>query len=394
MANIPIYDGSSNFVPNTGLTPFGFYDNDPDFQTDADKVVKFCAQRLGWPVENVELDNKQFYTAFEQAVTVYGNELFAYKQREDYLTVQGAGYNYTTNNNFATASLTPNLSSVIKMSDQYGAEAGVGGDITWYSGSIVMTASIQDYDLGQWAIDNDVTASDGSPDIEITRVFYNDMPAINRFYDPYGATGTGMIGMMDAFGWGAYSPAISFLLMPLSFDTQRLQQIEMNDQIRKSNYTFQLIDNKLRIFPIPTSGMDGQNYWFQYLRPTERISNSISAGSGNVNDISQMPYKNPIYSQINSVGRSWIFEYALALCKEMLGFVRNKYSTVPIPGAEVTLNGDALINSAQGEKDALITKLREYFDQTSRQSLLERRAAESTARNSELSNVPMTIFVG
>jgi hypothetical protein len=394
MANIPIYNGSSTFVPNTGLTPFGFYDNDVDFQTDADKVVKFCAQRLGWPIENVELQDTQFYTAFEQAVTVYGNELFAYKQREDYLSVEGSNVNYTTNNNFATASITPNLSRVIKMSEQYGAEAGVGGELTWYSGSIVLTSSIQDYDLGQWAIDNDITGSDNNPDLEITRVFYNDMPAINRFYDPYGATGTGMAGMMDAFGWGAYSPAISFLLMPLSFDTQRLQQIEMNDQIRKSNFTFQLIDNKLRVFPIPGDSNDGNQYWFQYIRPTERVANSIAAGSNNVNDISQMPYKNPIYSHINSVGRSWIFEYALALCKEMLGFVRNKYSQVPIPGAEIQLNGDSLISSAQNEKDALIAKLRDYFDQTSRQSLLERRAAESTARNSELSNVPMVIFVG
>ena len=392
MANIPIYNGSSNFTP--GLTPFGFYDTDSDFVSDADKVVKFCAQRLGWPIENVELDNKQFYTAFEQAVTVYGNELFAYKQREDYLSVEGSNYNYTTDNNFATASITPNLSNVVKMSQQYGTEAGVGGNVTWYSGSIIMTASIQDYDLGEWALANDITGSDGSPDIEITRVFYNDMPAINRFYDPYGATGTGMAGMMDAFGWGAYSPAISFLLMPLSFDVQRLQQIEMNDQIRKSNFTFQLVDNKLRIFPIPGDSSDGKQYWFQYLRPTERIADSISSGGNNINDISQMPFKNPIYSQINSVGRSWIFEYTLALCKEMLGFVRNKYSQVPIPGAEVTLNGDSLINSAQGEKDALIAKLREYFDQTSRQSLLERRAAESVARNSEISNVPMTIFVG
>ena len=392
MANIPIYNGTSTF--SAGLTPFGFYDNDPDFVVDADKVVKFCAQRLGWPIENVELDNEQFYTAFEQAVTVYGNELFAYKQREDYLSVEGSNVNYTTPNNFATASITPNLSNVIKMSQQYGTEAGVGGNTTIYSGSIVLTSSIQDYDLGQWAIDNDITGSDDGPDLEITRVFYNDMPAINRFYDPYGATGTGMAGMMDAFGWGAYSPAISFLMMPLSFDMQRMQQIEMNDQIRKSNFTFQLVDNKLRVFPIPGDANDGNQYWFQYLRPTERISDSINSGGNNVNDISQMPYKNPIYSQINSVGRSWIFEYALALCKEMLGFVRNKYSQVPIPGAEIQLNGDSLISSAQNEKDALIAKLREYFDQTSRQSLLERRAAESTARNSELSNVPMVIFVG
>ena len=124
------------------------------------------------------------------------------------------------------------------------------------------------------------------------------------------------------------------------------------------------------------------------------LSGSGVSGSGYVTNVSNVPYANPVYSQINSIGRAWIFEYTLAITKEMLGYVRKKYSTVPIPGAEVTLNGDTLISSAQTTKDALIEKLRVYFDETSRKSMLERRAAEADFSQTELNKTPMTIFIG
>jgi hypothetical protein len=168
----------------------------------------------------------------------------------------------------------------------------------------------------------------------------------------------------------------------------------MNDMLRRSNYSFQLINNKLRIFPVPSDSDTGYNLWFQYLLKSERISDNITKGDNNIVNISQMPYRNVPYSSVNSVGRSWVFEYTLALVKEILGLVRNKYSQIPIPGAEVQLNGDSLINSARTDRDALIARLREYFDSTSRQSMLERRQAESIARKSELGEVPMTIFIG
>jgi len=161
------------------------------------------------------------------------------------------------------------------------------------------------------------------------------------------------------------------------------------------NYSFELINNKLRIFPIPNANdASSGRIWFQYINKIERIEDSLTSGSNQINNISQYPYNNPVYSNINSVGRSWIFEYTLALTKEMLGYVRGKYQSVPIPGAEVSLNQGDLIASANTEKEALVTKLRDYFDQTSRQSLLERRNAESTARQSELDKVPMVIYVG
>jgi len=388
MANIPIWPGSSSF--SIGSTPFGFYDYDSDFQIDADKVAKFCALRLGYPLENVELQDINFYTAFEEAVTVYGNELFAYKQREDYLSLEGSNNSYQSGIDFSSSLVTPNMGPIIRLSEQYGTEAGVGGNVNYYSGSVILTSSIQDYDLNVWAESIGLTGSD----VEVKRVYFQPAPAIDRFFDPYVSTGTGMIGLMDVFGWGGYSPAISFLLMPLNFDIARIQQIEMNDMIRKSNFTFQLINNQLRIFPIPGSNDTGSRLWFQYLLKSERFSDSISTGNSQINNISQVPYRNVPYISVNSVGRSWIFEYTLALAKEMLGYVRGKYTQVPIPGASVTLNQSDLIAAATNEKTNLVTRLREYFDQTSRQSLLERRAAESNARQSELDRVPMTIFIG
>ena len=402
MANIPIWPGSSSFaavsasyynVPSIGSSPtsFGFYDNDADFKTDADKVAKFCALRLGYPLENIELQDLNFWTAFEEATTVYGNELYAYKQREDYLSLEGSSNSYSNalNIDFSASLITPNMGPIIRLSEQYGTEAGVGGNVTWYSGSVIVTGSQQDYDLGEWAIENNLTGSD----IEIKKVFYESLPASWQFYGGLGYTGTAIAMFGSSAGLTSYG-GNSFLMMPLSFDLQAIQQVEMFRDVLFSQYTFQLINNKLRIFPIPDVNESGGRIWFQYLLKSERMSNSISTGDGNVVNISQMPYRNVPYASVNSVGRSWIFEMTLAIAKEMLGYVRGKYTQVPIPGAAVTLNQSDLIQAATNEKTALITRLREYFDQTSRQSLLERRQAESVARKSELGEVPMTIFIG
>jgi len=383
MANIPIWSGTSTFT--TGSTPFGFYDADASFQADADKVAKFCAQRLGYPIVDIELQDIQFYTAFEEAVTTYGNELYAYKIRQDYLSLEGASS--TTNLN--TALVTPNLANVIKISEQYGTETGTGGNTEWHTGSLALTASVQTYDLGKWAEDN--LGVSGS-DFEIKRVFYESPPAIVKYFDPYAGTGTGMMNMMDSFGWGNYSPAINFLLMPMNFDIAKLQAIELNDQIRKSNYSFEIQNNKLRLFPIPNNNVN--TLYFQYLLKSERLANSITPTSNTITNVSNVPYANPTYAQINSVGRSWIFEYALALSKEMLGYVRGKYSTIPIPGDSVTVNSADLISAATNERTSLVERLRAYFDETSKEKLMERRSLETDYLKKELTEVPNVIYIG
>ena len=383
MANAQIWPGSSSFFP--GDTPFGFYDYDYQFQTDADKVANFCARRLGYPLVDVELQDINFYTAFEEAVTTYGNEIYAFKVRQDYLSMEGSA----TGSNLNNAVIQPNFGAIVRMSNQYGEEAGVGGTVTWYTGSFDTVASQQNYDMNAWA---QASASLAPGDtIEIKRVFYEAPPAIVRYFDPYAGTGTGMMNLLDTFGWGNYSPAINFLLMPINYDLQKIQAIEFNDQIRKSNFSFELVNNRLRVFPVPT--VTGGKYRFEYIKNSERNNPVMANSSALVSNVSNVPYTNPKYTQINSIGRQWIFEYTLALVKEMLGYIRGKYTTVPIPGAEVTLNHADLITAATSEKNLLLEKLNLYLEQTSREKLMERRSLEADYKQKELNMVPQPIFI-
>ena len=181
--------------------------------------------------------------------------------------------------------------------------------------------------------------------------------------------------------------------MPINYDLQKIQAIEFNDQIRKANYSFELVNNKLRIFPIPKRSY---KLYFKYLLKSQRNNPLVSGsiGTGVVTDISTVPYTNPTYSFINSIGRQWIFEYTLALSKEMLGYVRGKYGTIPIPNADVTLNHGDLITAATAEKATLIERLRAYLEETSKSKLLEKKANDGDALKRDFTNVPYTIYVG
>ena len=382
MANPSIWPGSSSFFP--GDTPFGFYDNDTEFQQDADKVTVFCARRLGYPLTDVELQDINFYTAFEEAVTTYGNEVYAYQASENYLDFEGSNTGSQANYKLQK----PNLGAIIRLADEYGSEAGVGGTVEYRTGSIQMIADQQVYDLTEFA----TSESTEKNNIEVKEIFYQAEPAIVRYFDPYAGTGTDVQGLLDVFGFGSYSPGINFMLMPISYDIAKIQAIDFNDQIRKSNYSFELINNKIRIFPIPTKS---EKLYFKYILKSDRNNPYVSGslGSGVVTDISTVPYTNPTYAYINSIGRQWVFEYTLALAKEMLGYVRGKYGTIPIPGAEATLNQSDLITAATSEKTALLERLRSYLEETSRTKLLEKKANEAEFLQKDLAAVPYTIYI-
>jgi hypothetical protein len=383
MANIPIWSGSSTFTP--GETPFGFYDNDLQFQVDIDKFAVFASRRLGYPIVEIELQDLNFYAAFEEAITTYGNEIYAYQVAENLLTLQGAPTTTAPGNNELVQG---SLSNVILLSNQYGTEAGVGGTVSWHTGSLTLTPGVQNYDMKSWADSQNIQGG-----IEIKRIFYENTPAITRYFDPYAGAGAGMMSMMDSMGFGGYSPAMNFMLMPLSYDLQKFQIIEFNDQIRKSQYSFELVNNMLRIFPIPNGRVDTLR--FEYILLSDRNQPYVERDGQNIiTNASNVPYANPTYTTINSIGRQWVFEYGLAIVKEILGYVRGKYSTVPIPGSEVTLNQGDLISAATTEKQALIERLRAYLDTTSRKVLLENKSLEAEFQNKTIAQVPMTIFIG
>ena len=380
MAQVSIWKGNSEFEP--GTTPFGFYDEDEVFQVDADKVSTFCATRLGYPLMDVELDSGSFYACFEEAITTYGNEVFQFKVRENYLSLEGSSTGSALNNKV----VNPTLYHTVQISKNYGTEAEVGGFNTLYTGSLSVTKNKQTYDLDAWSQEQGIEG-----DIEIRRIFYNAPPAILRYFDPYAGTGTGIQSLIDAFDFEAYSPGINFMLMPMNFDLLKIQAIELNDQIRKSAYSFELTNNKLSLFPVPTGN---GSIRMEYYKVDDKRIVTPDSSLANVSTISEVPYKNPTYQHINSIGKQWIYQYTLALAKELLAYVRGKYTTVPVPGSEATLNQQDLLTDARAEKNALLTNLRETLEQTSRQAQLERKANETENLRKVLTDVPYTIYIG
>ena len=384
-----IWPGSSSF--SAGETPYGFYDTDEHFTSGSHSVDKFAdwaAKRLGYPIVAVELQEAQFYACFEEAVTEYSAQVNQFNFRDNILALQGQETGSGADKTDLThRKLTPTLGRNIQLAEQYGTEAGVGGTVDFKSGSISVTSGSQVYDLNSLIADD---VEDGNA-IEVRKVFYEPSPAITRYFDPYAGTGDGSYNMLDSFGFGNNSPAVQFMLMPMYADILKVQAIEFNDQIRKSAYSFELQNNKLRIFPNPT---DSYTLHIKYLVKKDRDSTLKGTNQGVISDVSNAPYNNMEYQHINDVGRQWIRKYGLALCKELLGTIRSKYASLPIPNAETTLDGDTLRNEAVAEKEVLMTQLREMLEQTSRRALLEADKDEAEFLNEKLAKVPYPIYIG
>lgn len=390
------WSGSGTFVSGSS-TPFGIYDADSQFTADAPKTSVWVAKRLGYPIVNVELDNEQIWACFEEATSEYSAQVnqFNLRNNVDVLRGQRKG---TTSNYSQTLVDGSFLPTAIRMAQQYGTQAGVGGNVDIKKAYIDVEIGRQKYDLLTEAIDVESSSSfadiftNGSR-IDVTKVFYEATPAIQRFFDPYSVGGQGTLNLMDEMGFGSYSPAAQFLLMPIYEDVLRMQEIEFNDNIRKSQYSFGIVNNKLEIFPIPTA-RTAQKIYFEYMSRDEFEHDSQTIQSDSLSDYSDIPYNFIQYSNINEVGKQWIRKYTLALSKELLGAIREKYNSVPIPDGEVSLDGAALRAEAQVEKDALVTQLRENLEEMSRKNVFEKQAHESTHHQEMLRKVPLKIYVG
>ena len=381
--SVTIWEGSSTF--GVGQTPYGFYDTDSEFTSSADNFADWAARRLGYPIIDVELQSGSFYACFEESVTEYSAQVNQYNIRDNLLHLQGQ----STGSSLTGKRVTPTLGRAVFLSQQYGTEAGVGGYVDYKKGSINITSGSQEYDLNTL-----YAAVSESGAIEIKKIYHEAAPAINKFFDPYSTSGYGTANFIDGFGFGDYSPAVSFVLMPVFEDLLRMQAIEFNDQIRKSAYSFELINNKLTVFPIPEKNT---RLYFDYVLTEER-DNVLAMPSGSdpnsISDYSNAPYDNMKYQYINDVGKQWIRKYGLALTKELLGTIRSKFGTVPIPNSEVTMDGDTLRAEATAEKEALIQQLRENLEQTSRKMMMEADSEESTRLQEKLNKVPLNIYIG
>jgi len=386
--DIKIFDGTWPTVTNN--TAYGYFENDVDFINDAPRIGKHIVYKLGFPIVDIEIRAEQIYTCFEDAIMTYSSEVNKYNIKENLLNVQGA----STDRNLTHHEISTSLSKVITIAQEYGNEAGSGGNVDWKKGFLTTNPGQQIYDLDTvWAN----TFESGSA-IEIKKVFHYEIPASSKYINPW--------NVQSAFGWNSgFKHSSLYMLNPVNDDMFAMQAIQFSQKVRKSAYSFWVRNNKVSIFPRPTVR---HKIWFEYIlksdrsNPLKQYPNNIQSGSisgsleetNRISDFSNIPYDFMLYRNINSPGRSWIREYAFALVKEILGNIRSKYQSLPIPDSEITLDGDTLRSEAQSMKDQLLEQLRDMLEQSSRRMQMEAKEAESEHLLNIMTKVPSFIYIG
>lgn len=381
----------------SGLTSFGYFDHDPQFITDAPKVANWVCRRLGYPVMDVELADYQIYDCFEQSIAEYSAQVNEFNMRENMLAIQGMDTDVVLTQSLIKSSPLP---FVIEISEQYGTEAGSGGGIDWKTGYIDTVEGQQEYDVQSlWA-----AVSESGNRLEIRRVFHERTPAISRGGFGFGDVGVGPSdgtnNLLGEFGWAGFDGGLNgvagggtigqFLIMPLYETLLRTQAIEFNDQIRRSQYSFEIHNNKIRFMPVP----GGERIYFQYSVREEKYLSNVDESGTKISDFSNAPYDNMSYSDINDVGKNWIKKFTLMLTKETLGRVLSKYENIPQPEGEIRMDGETLRREASEEREVLYTQLRETLEETGRARQMEKMAQSEGFVGEMLGKVPTLIYVG
>jgi len=381
----------ATFANTTNPTPFGFFDTDTVFQTEADALVTFVKRKLGDDILSVELTKKQIWATFEESFCEYGAIINQYQAKSQLANLLGA----------ATGSMSgseqkfprENFEFMLRRAEPYAMDAGLGGSYNTLSGSIEITANVQDYDLytdlkddaGNTLYSNALNNPKGK--MKILEVFHFAPSNAYRFFDTTSATNY----LANEFAFESYTPESIFYVLPLFEDILRGGMLDMSSRVRRSNYSYKISGTKIRIFPKPTgSPVKPKNLWVRVGFSPDPMNPAYEDDTiYGVSNLSNIPYGRLTYTNINSIGRQWIRQYALALSKELLGLIRSKFATVPIPGSDLTLNGDNLISQAREDIEALKTKLSEMLEELTYSAMLEDEAAASENLQRILKNIPV-----
>lgn len=390
----------STFSTTLNPTPFGIFDTNVDFQSEADHMVTFVKRKLGDDVLSVELTKKMVWGNFEEATLEYGAILNQYQAKSQLLTYLG----FTTGSGDEATNKMPreSLEYLARFAEPYATEAGLGGSYNQYSGSITLTAGRQDYNLYTDLVDaTGVSLFSGSNNssprskMRIMEVFHFSPQAAYRFFD----TTSAINYLNNAFSFESFTPETIFYVLPVFEDVLRAGMLDMSNRVRRSNYSYKVMGTNLRIFPTPSLNEVPNKLWVRVRYFANPLNPAYGDETiGGVSNLSNIPFGNVNYSRVNSIGRQWIRQYTLALCMEQLGLIRNKFGNVPIPGGTVTLNGADLTSKGREDKTGLITKLREMLDTLTYDKLIETAATRAENLTKQLSKIPVpngkAIFMG
>lgn len=389
----------ATFANTLSPTPFGFFDEDSKFQTEADNMVTFVKRKLGDDILSVELTKKQVWACFEEAFCEYGSIINQYQARSDLLTLMG----YPTGSSLSgSQNRLPrgNFEFLLRRAEPYAAEAGFGGSYNTISGSIQLTKDTQDYDIYEMLKDgNDnlvfsssqYNASTGSNSghsrsrLKILEVFHFNPQAAYRFFD----TTSAINYLNNEFVFESFTPETVFYVLPIFEDVLRGGQMDMSNRVRRSNYSYETNGTKLRIYPPPTNE-DPKKLWIKVGFVPDPFDPAYRDETiEGVSNLSNVPFGVLEFNKINSMGHQWVRQYTLGCAKELLGLVRSKFGNVPIPGGDLQLNGTDLITQGREEKEKLKTELKEMLENMTFSKLIATQAEEAENLRKLLLLVPI-----
>jgi len=399
----------------TGTLPYGIYSTSGDFVSGAADQVAYVYKKLGGDVLDLEITEGNVYASYEEAVLEYSYLMNIHQSKNvlsDFLgnttgtfdqdgELKDGDLKNTLSGTHVTLKFPEfNFGYARRVADGISEEANIGGNSTVYSASIETTANVQDYDL-QTIVESasaDVNSSfygkvGENPNftkVLVKRVFYKTPRAMWRFYGYYGGLNT--VGNLS--NYGQYTDDSTFEVIPVW--QNKLQAMAYEDALytRLSHWSYELRNNKIRLFPIPSAN-DVKKIWFEFTVPSDSFAEGeVKIGMNGINNMNTLPLANIPYENINSIGKQWIRRFALSLAKETLGQVRSKIATIPIPGESVTLNGPALISEAKEEQEKLREELKGVLDELTYSKLMESDAGLVDNANKIQEKIPLAVYVG
>jgi len=387
----------ATFANTLNPTPFGFFDSEANFQSEADSMVTFVKRKLGDDILSVELTKKQIWACFEESFLEYGSIINQYQAKSQMLDFLG-----TPSGSLLSGSEQKyprqTLEFLKRQAEPYSSEGTVGGSQNAVSGAISLVNGQQDYDIygdlmttagGSTTLVSTQTA-DRRTKMKIQEVYHFSPAAAYRFFDSTSAINY----LNNEFSFESFTPESIFYVLPVFEDILRAGQMDVSQRVRRSNYSYKLMGTKIRIFPCPTSPGSGPNLSNLWVKVVLNAPDPLNPPYSDdtiygVSNLSNIPFGNLQYDRVNSVGRQWVRQFTLSLCEELLGLIRSKFGNVPIPNAELTLNGDNLVTQGREDQEKLRTQLTEMLETMTYDKLIETQAVTSDNLMKQLRTIPV-----
>ena len=378
------------FANTTNPTPFGFFDTDTNFQTEADAMITFVKRKLGDDILSVELTKKQIWACFEESFLQYGSIINEYQAKSQLTDFLGTA----TGSMSGSEQLYPRetLEFLNRQAEPYAFEAGIGGSYESISGSIQLIKDQQDYDIydnlkdagGNLLFSSSLNRNNTR--MKIQEVFHFNPTAAYRFFD----TTSAINYLNNEFSFESFTPETIFYVLPVFEDILRAGQMNVSHRVRRSNYSYKITGTKIRIFPMPTGNQINKKLFIRVSFAPDPLKPAFKDDSiYGVSNLSNVPFGRLNFSKVNSVGRQWTRQYALALATELLGLVRSKFSTVPIPQGDLTLNGGNLVTQGREDKTKLVEQIRTMLESMTYDKFIEINANKAENIQKQLKTIPV-----